>query len=127
MNGRRTACSSGSTNWTSCAKPQIDAQFGATTTWTAHRILVDMARGWESKSVESQIDSAAAAQAVRLAERKRIEVNEEEGKIQGFMLSRTRVLNDIHSASNPRYVQQLERALAFLDQQIAALGGGTPS
>jgi hypothetical protein len=86
-----------------------------------------MARGWESKSVESQIESAAAAQAVRLAERKRTQANEEEGKLQGFMLSRTRVLNDIHSASNPRYIQQLERALAFLDQQIAALGQGNRS
>ncbi len=81
-----------------------------------------MARGWESKSVESQISSAAAAQMARSEDRRKSAVEiERESKMHGLMLSRTRVLNDLQSACNPRYRQQLEQALAYLDQQIAAL------
>ncbi|MBS1871970.1 MAG: hypothetical protein JSU00_02060 [Acidobacteria bacterium] len=82
-----------------------------------------MARGWESKSVESQAESAAEAKAARAtAPRKTRDEVELEGKLHGLMLSRTRVLNDLNGVSNPRYRQQLEQALAFLDHQIAALG-----
>ena len=81
-----------------------------------------MARGWVSKSVESQMDSAAAAQMVRSDERRKSRDDiERESKMHGLMLSRTRVLNDLQSACNPRYRQQLEQALAYLDEQIAAL------
>lgn len=83
-----------------------------------------MARGWESKSVESQMDSAAAAHAVRSNETMRTHDQiERDSKVNGLMLSRTRVLNDIQSACNPRYRQQLEQALAYLDRQIAELAG----
>jgi hypothetical protein len=84
-----------------------------------------MARGWESKSVESQISAAEAAQAARLDEnRKSRDEIERESKVHGLMLSRTRVLNDLQSACNSRYRQQLGEALAYLDQQIAALNPG---
>lgn len=83
-----------------------------------------MARGWESKSVESQMDSAAAAQVARAeAHTKRNPQDlERESKLHGLMLSRTRVLNDLHTACNPRYRRQLEQALEFLDRQIAEAG-----
>lgn len=82
-----------------------------------------MARGWESKSVESQMDSAEAAQAARSgARRKTPDEVERESKLHGLMLSRTRVLNDIQSALNPRYRLQLEQALAHLEREIARLG-----
>ena len=78
-----------------------------------------MARGWESKSVESQREEAkvASPRAAPLTE-DQLEVNR---KRQSLMLSRTRVLNDIESSSNPRYKESLTQALKFLDEQLAKL------
>jgi hypothetical protein len=87
-----------------------------------------MARGWESKAVESQIDSAAAVRTVRTDDHPRTpEEIAHETKLHGLMLSRTRVLNDLQTACNPRYREQLLQALDYLDHQIAALdlGSGT--
>ena len=68
------------------------------------------------------MNSAAAAQMVRSDERRKSRDDiERESKMYGLMLSRTRVLNDLQSACNPRYRKQLEQALAYLDEQIAAL------
>ena len=86
-----------------------------------------MARGWESKAVESQIDSATAARMARQGPPKTPEEIQRESKIHGLMLSRTRVLNDLQHACNSRYRAQLEQALAFLDQQIAELDPSTPA
>lgn len=82
-----------------------------------------MARGWESKSVESQID-AAQNDAGRVA-RKTPEEVERESRRNSLMLSRTRVLHDLQTACNPRYRQQLEQALAHLDLQIGQLDSGS--
>jgi hypothetical protein len=80
-----------------------------------------MARGWESKSVESQLDSAAAARAARRDTRMTREQLDLESKRHSLMLSRTRVLHDLQLACNPRYRVQLEQALAYLDQQLKDL------
>jgi len=77
-----------------------------------------MARGWESKSVEAQIESAemrrsaAAAAALDLVEAERIK------KRESLLLSRTRVLHDLEHAQNPRYRQVLEAALKHLDDKL---------
>jgi hypothetical protein len=85
-----------------------------------------MARGWESKSVESQIDSAVAVRTARTGDQRRTpEAIEHETKLHGLMLSRTRVLNDLQTACNPRYREQLRQALEYLDRQIAALDPGS--
>jgi hypothetical protein len=80
-----------------------------------------MARGWESKAVESQIDDAED-RAKRL---NAIALNQAEIALQrereSLELSRTRVLQDIAAASNPKYLALLERSLGFLDEKIAAL------
>jgi hypothetical protein len=81
-----------------------------------------MARGWESKAVESQVDSAAAAKMARIGERKTQDQIEKDSRRGSLMLSRTRVLHDLETACNPRYRQQLQLALAHLDRQIADLG-----
>ena len=78
-----------------------------------------MARGWESKSVESQIEDAAAAAAP--AERLTAEERERRRKRQGLELSRRRVLQDLAAASSDLRRSSLERALAFLDEEIAKL------
>jgi hypothetical protein len=82
-----------------------------------------MARGWESKSVESQIEAAesrrkpgtgdaaplSAAQIKVLRQRENI------------TLSRTRVLHELEASKNPRYVKLLHRELKVLEEMLRNL------
>ena len=78
-----------------------------------------MARGWDSKSVESQIESAEsnkknhAHQAISTAEMASIRERE------GLLLSRTRIVRELETSQNPRYRQILDKALADLDIRLA--------
>jgi hypothetical protein len=78
-----------------------------------------MARGWESKSVEAQIDMAEnifradASRILNLREQELIR------KRETILLSRTRVVREMNSAQNPRYKGILSKALADLDAQLA--------
>jgi hypothetical protein len=80
-----------------------------------------MARGWESKSVESQIESTESRRAA--SQRAKISAPEAErfGRRESLLLSRTRVLHDMEHATNPRYRQVLEAALKHLDQKLAEI------
>ncbi len=85
-----------------------------------------MARGWESKSVEEQIELAAEKAASLKTKTK---VNEAEAskqrELESLQLSRTRVLQDIASASNPKYREMLQRSLDFLDEKLARAAGSS--
>ncbi len=85
-----------------------------------------MARGWESKAVESQIEAAEE----RTARAEKQQLTAEQVAVQrereSLELSRTRVLNDISTAQNPKYLQQLQRTLEFLEAKLAALGVSRP-
>ncbi len=78
-----------------------------------------MARGWESKSVESQIESATASAKNRpdgsLSEAQ-IELLR---KKETLILSRTRILHELDSATNPRYQAMLKLALSDLNAKLA--------
>ena len=78
-----------------------------------------MARGWESKDVEAQVASAedrkSSHEPAKLSQQVR-----EQG-IKDLQLSRTRIVNDLASATNPNHRKSLEAALAHLDQKIAEL------
>jgi hypothetical protein len=80
-----------------------------------------MSRGWESKSVESQMEDAASKRGAA----RRIPLTEEQLRIrserQSLELSRTRVLNDLAATTHPRRREQLLAALSHLDQKLAAL------
>ncbi len=80
-----------------------------------------MARGWESKSVESQIESAETRAALAKAPRLTPEEAERKHKRDSLLLSRKRVMHDLESSKNPRYRATLEAALKHLDDKIAAL------
>ena len=80
-----------------------------------------MARGWDSKSVEEQIASANARSGQHRAKLTPEEA-EREKKRDSLLLHRTRVMHDLESCTDPRYRTTLESGLAYLDQQIAALG-----
>jgi len=80
-----------------------------------------MARGWESKSIESQQAEAEArretssARALTDAERDR------EAKRMQLGLSRARVLHDLQTACHPNHRATLEQSLAFIDRELEAL------
>ena len=78
-----------------------------------------MARGWESKSVEAQIDMAEVHRAVPAGGIQTPESLEVIRKKESILLSRTRVVHDLESAQNPRYKAVLSKALADLDAQLS--------
>lgn len=78
-----------------------------------------MARGWESKSVESQIEDAGSR-----ADRREIltrEQREIRQKREGLELSRRRVLQEMETTRSEVRRASLEQALAFLDEEIRKL------
>ena len=80
-----------------------------------------MARGWESKSIASQIESAESRRAVTRSPEISAAEAERIRQRQSLTLSRTRVLHDLEHANNPRYRQVLEAALKHLDEKLAQL------
>ncbi len=83
-----------------------------------------MARGWESKSVESQVESAqsgdGAGRPSPQAETNQGKKNQRER--ESLLLSRAYVLHQIESSSNERYTQSLRQALSDLERKLADLG-----
>jgi hypothetical protein len=78
-----------------------------------------MARGWESKSVESQIEDAAdRAQSGEPLDAREREIQR---KLQGLDLSRRRVRQEIAETRSEARRRSLETALAFLDAEIRKL------
>jgi hypothetical protein len=80
-----------------------------------------MARGWESKSVESQQEAAEARKAERPP------LSDIEQQILALEHTRKHVLDEIEASRNPRFRELKAKALAFVDGQIAALRGGSPT
>ena len=76
-----------------------------------------MARGWESKSVDDQIQSAETR---RQAIGRELTPDEREAaaKRMTLTLSRTRILQDLQIACDPRHRAMLERALADIEEQL---------
>ncbi len=85
-----------------------------------------MARGWESKSVESQQDEASREQ---LAKGVR-ELTPEERAIQQrrrtLLLSRSRTASDLEKAVRPVQRQMLQLGLAAIDSELASIDGRRP-
>lgn len=85
-----------------------------------------MARGWESKSVEDQVQQSEAAAPVKEGKSKQkrqltaaqIEVHRQR---EVLILSRVRVQQNLKASSNPRYTEQLNQALADIEAQLSAL------
>lgn len=77
-----------------------------------------MARGWESKSVESQQEIRARSD---YGEALTPEQRELRRKREGLELSRRRVLQEIEATRSDVRRASLEQALAFLDDEIRKL------
>jgi hypothetical protein len=80
-----------------------------------------MARGWESKDVESQVEAKKSVSESQARAAKSAEQIRREDERRGLQLSRTRVKNDLENATNPNHRKSLEAALAHLEQKIAEL------
>ncbi len=80
-----------------------------------------MARGWESKDVEAQVESREVAKPSSERDPKSAEHQLREQNIQQLQLSRTRIANDLATATHPNHRKSLEAALAHLDKKIADL------
>ena len=81
-----------------------------------------MARGWESKQVESQMESARDVSA-KPAQQLSNEDKEAERERQNLLLSRAYVQHQIDSAKNEKYAESLRKALQDIERRLAASGG----
>lgn len=79
-----------------------------------------MARGWESKSVESQIEDAGRSDRGQDLTPEEREVRKKRDSLD---LSRRRVLQEIEATRSAVRRTSLEQALAFLNEEIRKLGG----
>jgi hypothetical protein len=80
-----------------------------------------MARGWESKAVESQQDSARQQQSQAVGGAWSAVDRSRESKRRVMLLARARTAADLLKAEAPAQREMLERALADLDRVIAEL------
>lgn len=83
-----------------------------------------MARGWESKSIESQQDAKSSSDR---SDGMTLEQRQRKLKRDSVEMSRRRVLQEIETTRSDVRRASLEQALAFLDEQIAELSEGKAS
>lgn len=80
----------------------------------------DMARGWESKSVESQQESSQSEGGPSSPNELSAEAAQALRKRECLRLSRTRILHDLDGCTHERYRRQLNEALAHIERELAA-------
>jgi hypothetical protein len=78
-----------------------------------------MARGWESKSVESQ--QFEAPDGARWRERPSAEELERAGKRESLELSRRRVVNELAGARSEVHRTALQNALRHLEDELSKM------
>ena len=76
-----------------------------------------MARGFESKSVESQQSEASYERGVRRGRESSDDI-ERRQKRESLELSRSRVARELEGAKTPVHRSALENALRFLDDEL---------
>jgi hypothetical protein len=78
----------------------------------------NMARGWESKSVEAQQAEASERQTRPRPKKMSPEEADRWREKEGLRLSRQRILQQLESIENPRHRKVLEDALADLNLKL---------
>lgn len=81
-----------------------------------------MARGWESKSVELQMESSQSEGKETAKKRLTLEAAETLRKKETLRLARAHLQQQMQASQHPRHREMLERALADLEKQLAELG-----
>lgn len=79
-----------------------------------------MARGWESKSVEMQIEDKPKLVPTPAKTRTSDQVQHIIEK-RNLELARAKVAHELASSQNPRYAQMLKQSLSELDKKIASI------
>ncbi len=82
-----------------------------------------MARGWESKSVEAQIEDSSTSNSSSSTEEEALSESDRQKLIKkkDLILSKKRVVQQLEGSTNTRYSEFLRRTLTALEAQIAAL------
>ncbi len=80
-----------------------------------------MARGWESKAVESQISQAQDQSENQSTTAREAHEADRRREREGIEMSRKRILSELSQARNSRHIEGLRAALQFLDDKLKAL------
>ena len=86
-----------------------------------------MARGWESKSVESQMETAQSKQDDPARKRLTPEVAAALRKKETLLLARAHLQQQMQTSRHPRHREMLQNALTDLEKQLADLGAIDPA
>jgi len=86
-----------------------------------------MARGWESKAVEGQVDEFKSKTGPKQKETLTQEQAENSRQRGVLLLARTRVQHELEVSYDPRRQEQLKSALAHLDEQLGEDSPSEPS
>ncbi|MBS1841929.1 MAG: hypothetical protein JSS69_03165 [Acidobacteria bacterium] len=80
-----------------------------------------MARGWESKDVESQVEANKTEKSPNEKKQKTQEQLNKDRERQGLELSKKHILADLETAKHPNHRKSLEAALEHLNAKIESL------
>jgi hypothetical protein len=80
-----------------------------------------MAKGWESKAVEEQIQESQSAEQDNPRKQFTPEQMEAHRRKEVLLLSRAHVEKDLNASQNPRYREQLSKALSHIDAELSKL------
>jgi hypothetical protein len=81
-----------------------------------------MARGWESKSVESQMETSQSDREETARKRLAPESAAAQRKKDTLLLARNHLKHQLQASEHPRHRVMIENALADLEKQLADLG-----
>jgi hypothetical protein len=81
-----------------------------------------VARGWESKAVEAQLEEKSVRES-QVGDPRDLtpEERERRARLDSLKLSRARTLEQLERAAGPAHRQMLKRTLLALEQQIGEL------
>ncbi len=79
-----------------------------------------MARGWESKSVEEQ-QSEFNKPSTKPSQTESPEARQRQARLQSLQLKRAHVAEQLRQAQNARFIELMQKELAYLDSEIGNL------
>jgi hypothetical protein len=81
----------------------------------------NMARGWESKSVEDQIEEARRSQDESKGRHQSPEDRERERKVENLKLERSRLTELLERARSEAHRRMIRQSLQAIEEEITAL------
>jgi len=80
-----------------------------------------MARGWESKSVEDQMEEAQRSQGKTEWQTQAQEERERQHKVESLKLERSRLTEQLERARSETHRRMIQQSLKAIEAEIAAL------